>query len=348
MLKNLREKIISLVFLIFIAVMGIATAVETSEVYQKPEDKDALDIMLNYCDIFEQNAAWKDSFSRWNSLLSMKLTGDRYLQSSQVLMGKEGWVFYKVENDGSPIEDYRGTNHYLDVELEEIADNLTKQRDYLAGLGIRMVVELNPNKETVYAEYMPDSIYRMTEVSRQDLLVEYLKANTDLEIVYTKEEIIAAKEVMPVYYKYDTHWNLGGAYIGVQNLLRQLNGTYHGIEDAEFDMAENKEFYIRDLLGISNMDDYFPADMFYLLKPESYDHGQWVDANILLVGDSFSEYIKVIMQDNYCPQIDYISALDFQPEMIGTEYEPQIVVVECVERYLDRLKTLNFIPDSEQ
>lgn len=341
--ENMRDKIISLIFLVFVVVMGIGTAIETKKVYVMPQDKDVLGIMLDYCNTFEQNAAWKDTLSKWNSMISMKLTGDRYLQSSQVLMGKNGWLFYKTQGDGRPIEDYRGTNHYYEVELEEIANNLVRQRDYLASQGIRMVIEFNPNKETIYAEHMPDSVYRITAVSKEDLLVEYLRSHTDLEIVYTKDELMQAKEQMQVYYKYDTHWNLAGAYIGVQNLLRQLNGTYHCLEDVSFDITENREYYIRDLARISNMDDYFPADQFYSIRPESYDHGQWVDANILMVGDSFSEYIKVIMQDNYCPKIDYVSALEFTPDMLA-QYQPQIVVVECVERYTDRLKTLNFIP----
>ena len=344
MKKYLREIVITIAFLVFIMVMGVATAVETGKVYQKPQGKDALDVVLDYCDTFEKNAAWKDTFSMWNSVLSMKLTGDRYLQSSQVLMGKNGWLFYKTEGDGSPVRDYRGINHYSEEQLQQIAENLTAQRDYLASRGIRMVMEFNPNKETVYAEYMPDSVYRMTSVSKEDLLVEYLRAHTDLEMAYTKDDMMAAKDTMQLYYKYDTHWNLGGAFIGTQNLLRILNGTYHGIEDASFDVEDNREYYIRDLARISNMDAYFPADQFFSIRPESYDHGQWVDANILIVGDSFSEYLKFIMQDNYCPQVDYVSVLDFTPELIGTQYNPQIVVVECVERYIDRLMTLNFVP----
>lgn len=345
MKAGIRELVVSVLFLVIIVVMGIGTAVNVKGMYQKGTEKNPIVMFQNYSDIFSSNAVWKDEISKWNSELSMFLSGGTYLQSSQVLMGKEDWLFYKVENDGKPIEDYKGSNIYSQQELEQIRNNLIVQENYLKERGIRLIVEFLPNKETVYSEYLPDNVYAISDTKKQDLLVEYLQENTDLEIVYAKEDMLQSKEKMQLYYKYDTHWNLAGAFIGVQNLLKQINGTYYSVEPEYFDLEENKnEVYIRDLARISNMDSYFGGDNYYGFRKDAVDHGQWVDGNILIVGDSFSEYLKYMLQDNYCPKVDYVSILEFNPETLGTEYTPQIIVLECVERYTDRLKTVSFIP----
>ena len=50
-----------------------------------------------------------------------------------------------------------------------------------------------------------------------DRLVDYLKENTDIRIVYPKQELLKVKEENPdilLYRKLDTHWNNVGGYIG--------------------------------------------------------------------------------------------------------------------------------------
>ncbi len=121
------------------------------------------------------------------------MSSQTYFESTQVLLGKGNWLFYKSADDGTSIADYQGTGHYSEEKLEEIADNLIKQRDVLAQQEIRFVVYIDPNKEVVYFEYMPDAIYRESTVTRTDELVNYLRVNTDLEVVYPQNELMYAK-----------------------------------------------------------------------------------------------------------------------------------------------------------
>ena len=48
---------------------------------------------------------------------------------------------------------------------------------------------------------------------------EYVNENSDIVYVYPLEELEAGKKMMPMYFKYDTHWNMAGAFVGVVLLL---------------------------------------------------------------------------------------------------------------------------------
>ena len=59
-----------------------------------------------------------------NTELTSLLTGGSYIESTQVLLGKKDWLFYKSELDGHPIWDYMGINHFTEEELALMAENL--------------------------------------------------------------------------------------------------------------------------------------------------------------------------------------------------------------------------------
>ena len=75
------------------------------------------------------------------------------MESTQVLKGKNNWLFYKTEMDGHPIWDYMGINHFTEDELAAMAANLTQMRDYFENeRGIDFYIMALPNKEIVYEE----------------------------------------------------------------------------------------------------------------------------------------------------------------------------------------------------
>ena len=41
-----------------------------------------------------------------NTAISKLLTGGTYMESNEVLLGKDGWLFYKATSDGTPLYDY--------------------------------------------------------------------------------------------------------------------------------------------------------------------------------------------------------------------------------------------------
>lgn len=145
-----------------------------------------------------------------NDLLGVGTTAMEYMTGSMVIRGKDNWLFYNAEKQQS-FNDYLCNNLYEEAELAEITKSYVRLQEKLKELGIELVVFYATNKEQIYPEYMPSSIVPVGTYSRTDQLVDYLRANTDIPTIYTKEALLKEKEGRQLFYKYDTHWNnLGG------------------------------------------------------------------------------------------------------------------------------------------
>lgn len=142
-----------------------------------------------------------------------------------VLFGKNGWYFYRNPNEGDPIASYRGEDLFTAEELRQIVINLRRTRDNLARQGIDFVLFIAPNKERLYAEYMPDRFGAPAPDYGALQLIDFLRAHTDLRVVYCYDALMQAKADFAdytLYYPTDTHWNEIGAYVGAQVLMAEL------------------------------------------------------------------------------------------------------------------------------
>lgn len=288
--------------------------------------------------LFMKNLCAKESMIAFNTALTTMLSDDSYIHSTQVLLGKEQWLFYKTQIDGHPIDDYRGVNHFSEEELQIIAQNLIDNRNYFQNeLGIRLVYMGIPNKESVYKEYMPDTVYRIREKTRADQLADYIKDHTNLEYVYPKAELISAKEKAQVYYMTDTHWNHIGAFVGLQAAFQEMYGTYRQIDTVKFSPLVND--YAGDLAMSAGIQDKCKLDIVYELDQSSVDDLQKQKDTVMIVGDSFSGLLYMEAEAYYDTVIwKYTS--DFTMDMIE-QYHPDIILWECTERYIENFKNVS-------
>ena len=305
------------------------------------EEKGFMESIRDTMDDFAGDLAFQEEAANANSSITATLADDAYIDSDQVLAGKGGWLFYKRADDGTSMQDYQGTSTFSDATMESIKNRLLRQRDTFAARGIRFVVMIVPNKELIYSEYMPSTVYRTSEITRCDKLYEYLTANTDLEIVYPKAELLAAKNHFQVYYKYDTHWNFAGVYVGVQCLLRELYGTYEDISGANI-VVEHQEMS-GDLAALIGMTDKYCDDYYYNFYPQDINPAQVVTDSVLIVGDSFSDLMLGEM-GYYFGAVNQVGVWTFKMSMLDT-YQPDIVLWECAERYADRLSWIDLVDD---
>lgn len=160
-----------------------------------------------------------------------------YYTYGVVIVGQDDWLFHNGAVNESTLPDYMCTNLYSKAELERLAAGYQKLSDQYKADGTEFVLFIPTNKEQVYPEYMPKSITKGQGQSRTDQLVDYLKQNTDVRVVYAKQtEIDQKSEDYKLWYKYDTHWNNLGAFVGEQALRQELQGesdllSEHKIED---------------------------------------------------------------------------------------------------------------------
>lgn len=341
----MKEKIIMIVFCFVIFGISISTLFnQTVSLFKK--DEKVSDVVKGHeletkkdksgvkgaVDSFTSNLTGKKEGAKAASEVTKKTSGNTYIESTQVLLGKEDWLFYKSTEDGDPISDYQGTNHYDEATMQTIADKLTNERNQFTNYGIDFYILSIPNKSSVYPEYMPDTIERKDTTSRTDLLMKYLEENTDLNVVDVKPTLVKAKKKQQVYYKSDTHYNQIGAFLTVQALKDKIDGKTDSLKKVKFDVVN--ENYSGDLASLCGMQDTFNEDTQYQLNESSVNTSKKSNKRVLVIGDSFSQEMESIM-NQYFAEVKTVGVWSFDNTALD-EFKPDIVVWENAERYTDR------------
>lgn len=268
----------------------------------------------------------------FNTKLTSLLTGGTYIESTQVLKGKNNMFFYKTELDGHPLWDYMGINRFSDEELAAMAENLVATKEHLAEKGIEFYAMCVPNKEIVYEENMPDTIARVNKESRGEQLAAYVNENTDLVFVYPKDALIKNKEKAQLYFYTDSHSNQMGAFVKMQELFKEAYGTYSELDPGDF--TESATDYSGDLVTMAGLaGQYFDSQ--YLFDQEKADPAQYHDQVLLFVGDSFGGFLSVVCKGYYKKVYWEHPDNQFQYSMYE-EYKPDVVIWENAERYCEK------------
>lgn len=296
--------------------------------------------LQNTLNSFTERLCARNKLIAFNSELTSLLTGGTYMESTQVLLGKNNWLFYKTELDGHPLWDYMGINHFTDEELAAIAANLVSMRDGFNALGVDFYVTALPNKEIIYEEYMPDTVARVDEVSRAEQLANYIWDNTELVYVYPKQALLDAKAEGQIYYQTDTHWNQKGAFVGMQQLMHEAYGVEaKDLDSVSFDITSND--LAGDLAVIGGVADKYNIDTTYVFDADTADKAQYRDEVALVVGDSFSGFLSTIAK-GYYKEVHWIYTKDFTMSMLD-EYDADVVIWESVERYMETFLNVNLL-----
>ena len=302
----------------------------------------------------------KSAMVKADSIFTYYVLGE--IQSIQVLEGKDNWLFYKSTNDGDPIADYEGTNLYSAEEMKNTLDAIVYTQSQLESKGIELAILIAPNKENIYSEFMPDT-YSHSEVSATDIMIDYLY-NNGVNIISPKENLLSAHLDTDVYYRYDTHWNKLGGYIGVRDTLaswgidipelserdittKNLRDDYHYCTNC--DLAEmvglmsvfndEIEYEIKDTVAVDW--DKFEAE--YNMEELSHfsNDDAEIQANLLLVGDSFRAAMIPSLSEIFS-DLYVVHKLHYTPEILDIA-EPDYIIAEYVERYSSELSSIDFL-----
>lgn len=343
----MREKIIALVFcLVILGITGttfynmvidyLEPKEEKSEIakgFEEEKEKNGTKKEEGLLQSFSDNLAGKEEGAKMASEISTATSGMTYIESTQVLLGKNDWLFFKSVEDGDPIEDYESVFRYSDEELANFAQKLEADQAIINSHGCDFYVLSNPNKSNVYSELMPDTVVKQNEKSSTDLLFEYLQTNSSIKAVNTKEDLIKAKDTHQVYYSTDTHFNQIGAYVATQTLKQAIDGQpIQKLSNVKFNVVD--EHYAGDLAILANMTDIFNNDKKYEIDPSSVDVSKRCDKKILIIGDSFGQAMYPLMV-HYFTEVNFVHIMEFNESYLDL-YQPDVVVWESVERLTER------------
>lgn len=297
---------------------------------------------------------FRSTWVRFHSTLEHELFGK--FSSANVLVGEDDWFFYAprkqslvVSEDVSAINDHKGFLLPTEAGLEAICQDLTAFRDRLAERGIEFQIILSPNKANVYAEQLPGYIRRSDSRERADSAAAYLWEHSDLDLFYAKPALMAAKktEPHPLYYKYDSHWNLYGSWIAANAFAREFLETELPRPQFIFDETHEGELadmvslggHVRETQHVSVPEGSIPA---YTIER---NWGRWTnreyipgenvpqrETSLLVIGDSFGEAFFPWL-------LPYYSQISFR--RFDNDYgfydikdvKPDVVILELTERF---------------
>jgi alginate O-acetyltransferase complex protein AlgJ len=167
-------------------------------------------------------AAFNDHFG-WRGLLvrSQALAKFYWLRISpapKVILGRDGWLFLE-----SSIKEHRGLQPLPGVRIKQWKTQFAEKRAYLSARGIRYLIVVAPNKETVYPEFLPASVTQIHRRLFMDDLLKALPASAGLDILDLRQPLVQAKNMGRLYIRTDSHWNQLGAAVASDAIIERLS-----------------------------------------------------------------------------------------------------------------------------
>ncbi len=222
-----------------------------------------------------------------------------------IYIGKNDFMFF-----GTSIDDYTGNSVMSGSRLNKIAKMMNDRDAWAKENDIKLYLVIAPNKSSVYPEYVPEKL-TAADKTNADVIVEHLAENSTVEVIDLRQPLIDAKAEYgdTLFYKYDTHWNNNGGFVGYSEIMRRINEDVPGaytLEKSDFNIEE-QETYMKDMayyLGYYNRyTDFGPV---YTLKSgmtatigETEGDGYWGQFRFCARWqDGYSDALKYITYEN--------------------------------------------------
>ncbi len=291
------------------------------------------------------HAPFRNQWMTLNTRLNWALNS---LDSSDVLRGKENWLFLKDVSDSKSLSDYQGITAYTPEEQAQFARILGQLQTELERRGSRLAVVFAPAKEGVASRYMPDFIPVVARPTRVDALADYLQ-QAGFSVVWPRDALLEADPVQQTYYKYDTHWNQAGAFLAADQLLSILD-IPHTAWDPALVRPDAQHSAPTDLANVCAAWTLCTDDVYYavdapraVLREQSpaeqilHYQGQG-QGTLLMIRDSFGEamapFVAAAFGDTLVLHGNALGQGALSQELIGV---PDVVVLEVGERMSDGL-----------
>lgn len=383
---HVKERFFISVFLVFILIPittmflkrdVVVLAKENRLAYQKPTFKGHIlnstpEEATHY---LEDQFGGRSGFTTtWNILRILAF--NQASKSGPVIIGKEGWMFY-VGDDVREV--FENKTPLTEKQLKQMTKVLNERDAWLKSMGIKYYLVIPPLKKTMYPEYLPARLFLHYKMSKLDQFLSYVKTHSTATVIDLRIALRKAKkkERFPLYYKYDTHWNLLGGYYGYEEVMAYIRKDFPMISktarknDYNWNVSTNTEGDLVKLLSINTWfrrteivpvpkNGYKASEIPSLQYPSydsphpivTYSNGTQNSLKLIMNRDSYSNFLIPFMSEHFSRSI-YLWTPKFNAEIIKQEM-PDIVISEMLERFIkdlsienpqivhDELKTLKY------
>jgi len=309
--------------------------------------------------------AFSDRFGGRNTLLRLHhaamVYGFGVSPAPNVMIGRDAWLYFLGEDGRSLARHFRGTTPVSDAEIAAVASELKRRQAFLAAHGIAYVVTVAPDKYTIYPEHLPSWVGSAAPATPLARLVAALRADGSVNFVDLRTPLLAAKSRERVYYTTDSHWNMLGAAVAYQALMRAVQsalppGRLPSIAPAVLPTyVPGEDVYAGDLARQVGFvpryrePDYAPFakvlgnDAAAARCAKRTDDGKddgfefYACANdalprALVLRDSMAIPLIPLLSENFS-RVVYVSSRGLDPALVLRE-KPDVVIEEMVERSL--------------
>ena len=256
----------------------------------------------------------------------------RTTDSSQVILGKQGWMFLKDgPNSGTPLANYQGLLTYSPEEISIFCDGLEQRKTFYEKFGTMLTVVIAPCKPAIYGECIPDCYPIVNEENRTDILARNVAESTSVIVSYEKNRMLELKDTVQLYFPRDTHWNHAGALVALDKVLSQLglpvetDFTGYGFKE-----GEPQEMDLPNLCGLYDLfplcTDRIATNYEYMNDPRS----------VLVIGDSYSQYFVPYLERRFA-SVQWEDVRSCSMDELVMNLQPDIVILEANERYMDAM-----------
>ena len=314
------------------------------------------DLPRNYQNQFTASSPLKDPFAKGIHDFQYSVLFEKRFPI--VLAGDDGWLYYSGEMN---IDDYQNAYPISEEELLTMYMNLESMNRSLSARGRKLIVVIAPSRETIYPEWLPPYTEKVGTADRLDQFMGFMnKMDSDVTILDLRDELTAAKHEYPLlYFKMDTHWNQQGAFLAYQEICKTIQA------DPDFSdfVCKNKEDYIVESVSYegdmvklmpTNLDLVEPIPVFVPQFESSVqqdnirgiherDRIEWINT-FIPPEESPNPYTLVSFRDSFSMDLVPFLREDFQQATFEwnfhynrdliEEKDPDIVIIEVVERYL--------------
>lgn len=301
---------------------------------------------VRYEEYFNDHLPYRNQLVRGMNLLKYRVFQENV---GQVINGKDGWLFYA---GADAVNCYKRSSSYGEDFMRSVVDHLSAVEKELSGQGVQFAVLLLPNKEEIYDEYMPDYYIRPETPGRTDKLVDYIRRNTDVKLVYPKEEMRSERDRCQLYFKYDTHYNCLGALVAYEQVLNSMGKERKYLSDYEICQANmsgrpSGKGDLKNMMGFpGNSDDDYEYYVTEYPLLEEWEQQEYMSGNplyeekILLVGDSF----RISLLPYFAKDFSGVKVVDVSARSQGEvhEYQPDWVVFVLLERDAEYMSYYDF------
>jgi len=306
---------------------------------------------------FQDHFGFRSTLVRWYG--ESRYYGLRVSPSSQVVRGKDGWLYYA---DDAGLDDYTNENLLPPGEVENWRRTVVRARDWCRAHSIAYVFTIPPDKPVVYPEYFDDGVRQVSPVSRAD---QVFTATLDTGVVIdVRQALLSGKTQERLYQKTDTHWNERGAFLAYQQIIDAVHRQLPAVPPARDRSAFNATARIlsgQDLASIMGLKWVMGEEDLRLVPktPHAYvvvePRGGYATAGegrivteipgsklprAIVFRDSFTSLLAPYLSEHFS-RVVYLWQNNFDADEVLKEHA-DVVIEEIIGRHLH-----NFIPSPE-